>query len=144
LLEGLVFATRIAAALHREPPSPGDPMPLDDPAALIDPGARADLQRAMTDGAGVLRSADSLAATEKALSAVGERRCSVAGPEAWETTNLLTVAAALVAAADRRTETRGSHWREDFPLRDDGHWHLRLRSRIGASGDIELEPELLP
>jgi len=33
----------------------------------------------------------------------------------WEATNLLTVAAALVAAAATREETRGCHWREDFP-----------------------------
>ena len=38
---------------------------------------------------------------------------------AWEATNLLTVAAALVAAAPLREETRGSHWRDDFPDRDD-------------------------
>jgi succinate dehydrogenase/fumarate reductase flavoprotein subunit len=37
-------------------------------------------------------------------------------------TNLLTVSSALVAAAGRREETRGSHWREDFPERDDTTW----------------------
>ena len=42
--------------------------------------------------------------------------------ESWETTNLLTVSAALAAAAALREETRGSHWREDFPDRDDARW----------------------
>ena len=28
----------------------------------------------------------------------------------------------VVAAAAAREETRGSHWREDFPDRDDEHW----------------------
>ena len=46
----------------------------------------------------------------------------VADVDAWETTNLLTVSSALVEAADRREETRGSHWREDFPERDDADW----------------------
>ena len=41
---------------------------------------------------------------------------------AWETTNLVTVALALAEAARQREETRGSHWREDFPERDDAHW----------------------
>ncbi|MGZ4498138.1 MAG: L-aspartate oxidase, partial [Nocardioides sp.] len=41
---------------------------------------------------------------------------------AWETSNLVTISAALTAAAARREETRGSHWREDFPERDDAHW----------------------
>ena len=39
----------------------------------------------------------------------------VVDQDAWETTNLLTVSAALAAAAALREETRGSHWREDFP-----------------------------
>jgi L-aspartate oxidase len=39
--------------------------------------------------------------------------------DAWETTNLLTISAALADAAALREETRGSHWREDFPERDD-------------------------
>ena len=41
------------------------------------------------------------------------------GPPAWETSNLHTISTALAAAAALRTETRGSHWREDFPDRDD-------------------------
>ena len=41
---------------------------------------------------------------------------------AWETTNLVTVAAALTAAATLRQETRGSHWRDDHPARDDARW----------------------
>ncbi|MCW2643982.1 MAG: nadB, partial [Pseudonocardiales bacterium] len=48
--------------------------------------------------------------------------------ENWEATNLLTVAAAITKAALRREETRGSHWREDYPDRDDTNWrgHLDL------------------
>jgi succinate dehydrogenase/fumarate reductase flavoprotein subunit len=45
---------------------------------------------------------------------------------AWETTNLLTVARALTGAALVREETRGSHWREDFPDRDDARWGHHL------------------
>ncbi|WP_278257475.1 hypothetical protein [Nocardioides convexus] len=50
--------------------------------------------------------------------------------EAWETTNLLTIASALTGAAALRQETRGSHWREDFPEREDerfaGHFDVRV------------------
>ena len=49
-------------------------------------------------------------------------RAAAPATENWETTNLLTVASALVQAAALREETRGSHWREDFPERDDAHW----------------------
>jgi succinate dehydrogenase/fumarate reductase flavoprotein subunit len=46
--------------------------------------------------------------------------------ESWETTNLHTIASVLVATAAAREETRGSHWREDFPDRDDGSWRGHL------------------
>ncbi len=46
-------------------------------------------------------------------------------------TNLHTVATALVAAASRREETRGCHWREDFPDRDDARWHGHLLAGLG-------------
>jgi L-aspartate oxidase len=77
------------------------------------------LQRAMTTGAGVLRDADSLA-----RSSVAVQRCrSIAleaadGPERWELANLADVAAALVAAATARQESRGAHTRADFPDTD--------------------------
>jgi L-aspartate oxidase len=63
----------------------------------------------MSRGAGVLRSAASLG---RALVDGGRAAPNTAS---WEATNLLTVAAALVVAAARRQETRGCHWREDFP-----------------------------
>ena len=43
------------------------------------------------------------------------RRPGRSAPPAWEATNLLTISTALAGAARLREETRGSHWREDFP-----------------------------
>ena len=37
------------------------------------------------------------------------------GPEGWELQNLLTAARLMIAAAARRTESRGVHFRGDFP-----------------------------
>ncbi|WP_254185222.1 hypothetical protein [Nocardioides panacis] len=76
----------------------------------------------MTETAGVLRSAAGLSDGAAALDRLAARTTDVADVAAWESTNLLTVSAALVDAAARREETRGSHWREDFPERDDAHW----------------------
>ena len=50
--------------------------------------------------------------------------------EAWEATNLHTVAVVPRGRGAQREETRGSHWREDFPDRDDANWRGRLVGRL--------------
>jgi L-aspartate oxidase len=40
----------------------------------------------------------------------------------WELQNLLTIAQLMIGAARERTESRGVHYRSDFPERDDMHW----------------------
>ncbi|WP_079166953.1 L-aspartate oxidase [Streptomyces oceani] len=167
LLEGLVFAERIARHITQRvgPTEPGEPAepgtsPEDqrradppqqppayapapayapEPAVLLPAHLRAELQRAMTEGAGVLRTGQSLARTADRLAELaaltagpsdGGRRAEP-GVDAWETSNLHLVARVLVTAALRRTETRGCHWREDHPERDDTEWgrHLILGLR---------------
>ncbi|EIV95254.1 L-aspartate oxidase [Frankia sp. QA3] len=151
LLEGLVFAARIAQDIagtehagRRGDAVPAAPV-VGRGSGLTDPAERAELTRAMTDGAGVLRSADSLRATAKVLAGLGDLRVSgatvTAGPPAWEMTNLRTVATALVAAAATRTETRGSHWREDFGERDDAHWLGRILTRLDPEGELIINVE---
>src|SRR6185295_3887274 len=66
LLEGLVFARRIAADIAGGLPEPTDP---PEPSDAVSPGGRDALQRAMTRGAGVLRSAESLKAAAAAVDA---------------------------------------------------------------------------
>jgi L-aspartate oxidase len=36
--------------------------------------------------------------------------------------NFVTAAMLIARAALRREESRGAHYREDFPARDDAHW----------------------
>jgi L-aspartate oxidase len=143
LLEGLVFATRIGARLAAGLPDPGEPAAGAANAWSSDDAARPELQRAMTDGAGVLRNADGLAAAAKTLDVLAERRTADVRPESWETTNLLTVATALTAAAARREETRGCHWREDYPATED-RWRVRLVQRLTAAGDWRVDEEPVP
>ncbi|MFE2325089.1 L-aspartate oxidase [Streptomyces sp. NPDC059385] len=143
LLEGLVFAERIAEDIVRGAPSgsgPGVPVPSTGP--LQPAEARYEIQRIMTEGAGVLRSAESLRAAAESLealyaTALGELeahgKTAEPGVDTWEATNLLCVARVLVAAAERRVETRGCHWREDHPDRDDANWRRHLVVRLSAT-----------
>jgi len=132
LLEGLVFAGRIGDDLERGLPAPGSPVAQPPEGVLLDPSARRDLQDAMTRGSGVLRSADSLAGTAKALLALEDRPSAQPSPAAWEATSLHTVATALVRAASLRDETRGAHWREDYPQADDA-WRGHLVTTLNGT-----------
>jgi succinate dehydrogenase/fumarate reductase flavoprotein subunit len=100
---------------------------------LVDPAGREELARQMSAGAGVIRTDTSLHAAALALAAARTEAVEPR-PEAWDATNLHTVSTALVAAAARREETRGCHWREDFPDRDDERWHGHLLAVLGIDG----------
>jgi len=148
LLEGMVFAPRVIEAIlaGKDAPDPTGAMravlggganggipghalrrpsgsslpenapqtPPGDPAKL-----REELQRGMTVGAGVLRSAASLAGVAALLAEVGAAVADLPETPAWaELRNLADVGAALVAAATAREESRGAHTRTDFPDTD--------------------------
>ncbi|MYS36532.1 L-aspartate oxidase [Streptomyces sp. KhCrAH-43] len=149
LLEGLVFAERIAADIVATRPRAGGAVEADrGHVPLLAPETRAAIQRVMSRGAGVLRSGESLAAADEALdelhrgaghpTGTAEAKPAVPGVEAWEATNLLLVSRVLVAAARRREETRGCHWREDRPERDDANWRRHLVVRLGPDGGLVL------
>ena len=142
LLEGLVFARRIAADL-----TAGLRVGASLPELGVDvrgagvaaAGIRRKLQVAMSRDAGVLRDAAGLSRLSATLQKLAGQRSSDPRTESWEATNLLTVATALVAAATRRQETRGSHWREDHPNRDDARWLGHLDLRLGPDGMISTD-----
>src|SRR5262249_12667766 len=48
------------------------------------------------------------------------------GRDGWELQNLLTVARLMIWAALQRTESRGVHYRADYPKRDDANWVRHL------------------
>ncbi|MFF8031802.1 MULTISPECIES: L-aspartate oxidase [unclassified Streptomyces] len=167
LLEGLVYAERIAADIARAgstlPARVPQPLPTGERPAhpLLPPEARFTIQRAMTRGAGVLRSEASLSEAADRLhrlhadarDALDENgKTAEPGVDTWEATNLLCVARVLVAAARRREETRGCHWREDRPERDDTAWRRHIVVRLDAdrtlavrtTGTTDFPPTLPP
>ncbi|MBV9662155.1 MAG: FAD-binding protein [Acidimicrobiales bacterium] len=74
---------------------------------------RGALQRAMTDGAGVVRTARSLDGAKAELDLLVAQ-----GWPAGEEGNLVELAYAVIAAATARTESRGGHHRADYPRHD--------------------------
>jgi L-aspartate oxidase len=133
LLEGLVFAERIAVALGRGLPPAAEPAPDTRPAGLVDPAVLGPLQQLMTTDAGVLRSGPGLARAAAGLAELGLQNCDKPDAEAWQVTNLHLIATALVGSALAREETRGSHWREDFADTSDA-WRGHLIVSAGESG----------
>ena len=59
----------------------------------------------------------------------------------WRRINLLAVARLIARAALRREESRGGHFREDFPARDDLHWKVHLTRRARSTRrDVAADP----
>jgi succinate dehydrogenase / fumarate reductase flavoprotein subunit len=107
---------------------------------------RAALQRCMTENVGVQRIAQGL---ERALQTIRDlknryqklgladlgRKWNTEILEAFELGGLLDLAEVTAASALHRTESRGAHYREDFPSRDDMNWlHHTLARRAAGSG----------
>jgi L-aspartate oxidase len=134
LLEGLVFGARIAEDIAAnladfENPAPQDPMDF-----LLSPSIRGELQRAMSKGASVVRSEKSLKETLLVLEKLKNASTIYANLDAWETTNLYLLATAIVRSALERTESRGSHFREDYSEPSD-KWNKRIHQSLSGTGD---------
>lgn len=120
LLESLVFAWRCALALRGEvacgawPSWEGDDVPAidEEPRDTAQPVTREALQELMWNAAGIERTGEGLRA---ALAQLHAWRGGDATVEERETANLLELARVLVSAALAREESRGAHFRADFP-----------------------------
>lgn len=134
LLEGLVFSARIAADIARDLPTPGQQVENNSWPILLSQDVRSNIQESMSRGAGVLRSSDSLIKTSEDLTRISDHHSDVPCVEAWETTNLFQLAQAILKAALIRQETRGSHWREDFPQTSES-WGKRIIQSLDAQGN---------
>lgn len=143
LLEGIVFAYRaardIAARFDAGELRQAEPAERPGGSGLVAAAARSRIQKVTSGGSGVIRSARSLAEVDERLGAVrADAHLAaevVAEPQAaeWETTNVHQVARALTRAAWLREETRGGHYRTDFPRPDDA-WRRRVRLRLDDEG----------
>jgi len=134
LLEGLVFGARAAQAMTEAPRAAplksdrvgtGDCPPSRLPRLSRQPIAPDEIRALMWRAVGLFRTRQGLAAAVEAL-ARASVPASPATAEEWRQRNLVTVARLVARAALRREESRGGHFRADFPERDDLHWKIHV------------------
>jgi L-aspartate oxidase len=145
LLEGLAFGARAGSEAakavkdvngmkfplsmeHRIPPSTRTELDVAD--------VKGSLRSLMWRNVGIERSGERLAETREIIAFWSRyvmdktftpettgAELAVAG---WELQNMLTACALIASAAYTRTESRGAHFRTDYPHRDDTHWRQHL------------------
>jgi succinate dehydrogenase/fumarate reductase flavoprotein subunit len=101
------------------------------------------LRTEMWEHVGVVRHASTLRqalerirrVAEQARTGSGERPATVV--RALELDNLCLTAEAIAIAALAREESRGTHYREDFPEKDDASWQCNLLVRQHRDGSLQ-------
>jgi succinate dehydrogenase / fumarate reductase flavoprotein subunit len=113
---------------------------------------REELGQLMSLNLGLVRTHESMSAALSALTALTHRAASVTVQDkgrvfntelvqAFELQSLLDVAETIVASALARKESRGAHYRSDFPVRDNQHWLIHsLIRRIPKGTSLTYEP----
>jgi L-aspartate oxidase len=139
LLEGLVFGARAGRAMRQPLASAMLPAPVFRPLALdgqrslpADPLGEASIRDLMWRSAGLFRDGDGLRQAVQLLDEAHRdlqpalAAGTVSAVEDWRRANLLTVARLIARGALRRLESRGAHFRADYPDRDDRHWKAHV------------------
>jgi L-aspartate oxidase len=149
LLEGLAFGARSGVDAARRakdeavifPKTLDHKIPVSTRTELDIIDVKSSLRSVMWRNVGIERTRERLEETreiiafwsryvmDKTFDAAISRETAAAG---WELQNMLTVCSLITAAAYTRTESRGAHFRLDYPQRDDEHWRMHLLWRRPA------------
>jgi L-aspartate oxidase len=144
LLEGLTFGARAGTDAGRGVRDESVNFPLSLEFSLAEssrteldiPDVKSSLRSVMWRNVGVERTGERLEETREIIAfwsryvmdktfdpaALG----AASATAGWELQNMLTVCALITSAAYTRSESRGAHFRLDYPSRDDAHWRLHL------------------
>ncbi|HYU52030.1 MAG TPA: hypothetical protein VEK37_03765, partial [Gemmatimonadaceae bacterium] len=113
-----------------------------------------DLQTMMQELVGIVRREEEIRRALEGLKTLGERarKVTVTGNReynpGWHTAldlkNLLTVSEIVARAALERKESRGGHFRDDFPEKDPGYGKFNIVIRRGQNGEMQVTREPIP
>ena len=145
LLEGLVMGKRAGASAgrhlaevspHQAPYSSQVNLQREHQSNIDVADVEISLRSLMWRNAGIERHADLLAAAEERIgfwrTYVMEREFD--RPAGWQLQNMLTTARVVIHLAQQRTESRGCHFRSDYPSRD-AQWQRHSTISRTADGD---------
>jgi len=137
LLEGLVFGARAAAAMPEAWAAPrmGEGEVVDwapAPAAAGQVPAVEAVRDLLWRQAGLLRDREGLGAAVAQLETWAGALAAAAGDRP-RAASFVSAGLLIARAALRREESRGAHFRTDFPERDDLHWRRHVADRLRPS-----------
>ncbi len=158
LLEGLVFGARAGQAMMKDTPAgkrqpgalPGSPAPMPGNSSSTPKEATKNSGKPSTECAmrkkihdvmwrevGIMRNGKELGDAIKQLEAMEIPKPEKPGRSSHELQNLHTLAVVMARAALAREESRGSHYRSDFPYRNDENFGKH--STVQKSKDVRFE-----
>lgn len=151
LLEGLVFASRaakdVSARVEAGDLTVNEPVRRAGTHGLLPATDRVRIQRLAHEGVGPIRDRAGLDAAWEELREIRrpgrfEAASVTVTPQTaeWETTNVAQSAAGIIAAARVREESRGGHFRRDFPMPNDAVWKKRLAVTFDADNHLMVNP----
>ncbi|HEY0796042.1 MAG TPA: L-aspartate oxidase [Acidisarcina sp.] len=156
LLEGLVFGARAAQSMCAEsslsPPSPFQPPGMRVPRVSTsrhrsspNPTLFPQLRKLMWEKAGLLRDADGLHAAQIGLDEMADQLSEVTDRASLELNNLHAIATLITQSAVAREESRGAHYRNDYPTRNDRDLqrHSLVQGRLAVTfGELSNAAEI--
>jgi L-aspartate oxidase len=148
LLDGLVYGARASRAVVVGNGGELTPAQLEAarrlpplPFHVADPACCDEVRRIMWAQVGIIRDESGLADAKVHLRAMCSEieRAETASPDAVIAAGMVQAARLVTAAALARTESRGAHYRTDYPDTDDVNWRKHIVVRKGPQGRIEIE-----